>query len=68
MDFQGCSAVPGFASEAFVGALKAVDRAGLFGRGAERAFLTVNVLCEHPSPAFFRRGLAIRTRVTMAMY
>ena len=40
-----------------VGALKAVDRAGLFGRGAERAFLTVNVLCDHPSPAFFRRGL-----------
>ena len=26
--------------EAFVGALKAVDRAGLFGRGADRAFLT----------------------------
>jgi hypothetical protein len=43
--------------EAFVGALKAVDRAGLFGRGAERAFLTVNILCDHPSPAFFRRGL-----------
>jgi len=43
--------------EAFVGALKAVDRAGLFGRGAERAFLTVNVLCDHPSPAFFGRGL-----------
>jgi hypothetical protein len=43
--------------EAFVGALKAVDRAGLFGRGAERAFLTVNVLCDHPSPGFFRRGL-----------
>jgi hypothetical protein len=43
--------------EAFVGALKAVDRAGLFGRGAERAFLTVNVLCEAASPAFFRRGL-----------
>lgn len=43
--------------EAFVGALKAVDRAGLFGRGAERAFLTVNVLCPDPSPAFFRRGL-----------
>lgn len=43
--------------EAFLGALKAVDRAGLFGRGAERAFLTVNVLCAHPSPAFFRRGL-----------
>ncbi len=43
--------------EAFVGALKAVDRAGLFGRGAERAFLTVNVLCDQPSPAFFGRGL-----------
>ena len=43
--------------EAFVGALKAVDRAGLFGRGAERAFLTVNVLCDRPSPAFFRAGL-----------
>ncbi len=43
--------------DAFVGALKAVDRAGLFGRGAERAFLTVNILCDHPSPTFFRRGL-----------
>jgi hypothetical protein len=43
--------------EAFVGALKAVDRAGLFGRGADRAFLTVNVLCEQPSKAFFQRGL-----------
>jgi hypothetical protein len=43
--------------EAFLGALKAVDRAGLFGRGAERAFLTVNVLCEHPTPVFFRKGL-----------
>lgn len=43
--------------EAFVGALRAVDRAGFFGRGAERAFLAVNVLCDRPSPAFFRRGL-----------
>lgn len=43
--------------DAFVGALKAVDRAGLFGRGADRAFLTVNILCDHPSPPFFRRGL-----------
>lgn len=43
--------------DAFLGALKAVDRAGLFGRGAERAFLTVNVVCAQPSPAFFRRGL-----------
>jgi hypothetical protein len=43
--------------EAFAAALEAVDRAGLFGRGAERAFLTVNVLCDHPSPAFFQKGL-----------
>lgn len=43
--------------EAFLGALKAVDRAGLFGRGAERAFLTVNILCADASPAFFLRGL-----------
>jgi hypothetical protein len=43
--------------DAFAAALEAVDRARLFGRGAERAFLTVNVLCDHPSPAFFRRGL-----------
>jgi hypothetical protein len=42
---------------AFVGALKDVDRAGLLGRGAERAFLTVNVLCPAASPAFFRKGL-----------
>jgi len=44
--------------DAFIGALKSVDRAGLFGRGAERAFLTVNLVCEHPSPAFFGKGLA----------
>ncbi len=43
--------------DAFLGALKAVDRAGLFGRGAERAFLTVNILCADASPAFFLRGL-----------
>jgi len=43
--------------DAFASALRAVDRAGLFGRGAERAFLTVNVLCAHPGEAFFRRGL-----------
>jgi hypothetical protein len=43
--------------DAFLGALKAVDRAGLFGRGADRAFLTVNVLCPSASPAFFRKGL-----------
>jgi hypothetical protein len=43
--------------EAFVAALKAVDRGGLFGRGAERAFLTVNILCEEPSSAFSSKGL-----------
>lgn len=43
--------------DAFLGALRAVDRAGLFGRGADRAFLTVNVLCAGASPAFFLRGL-----------
>lgn len=42
---------------AMVGALKSVDRAGLFGRGADRAFLSVNVLCPHPSRAFFVRNL-----------
>ena len=43
--------------DAFLGALKAVDRSGLFGRGAERAFLTVNILCEGATPAFFTKGL-----------
>lgn len=43
--------------EGFAAALEAVDRAGLFGRGADRAFLTVNILCDHPSPAFFKKGL-----------
>lgn len=43
--------------DAFLGAIKAVDRAGLLGRGAERAFLTVNVLCEDASTSFFDRGL-----------
>ncbi|ABS24429.1 conserved hypothetical protein [Anaeromyxobacter sp. Fw109-5] len=42
---------------AMVGALRTLDRAGLFGRGADRAFLTVNVLCPHPSRAFFVRNL-----------
>jgi len=43
--------------DAFLGALRAVDRAGLFGRGADRAFLTVNVMCAHASRAFFVRHL-----------
>jgi uncharacterized protein DUF4303 len=44
---------------ALVGALRAVDRAGHFGRGAERAFVTVNIVTPHPSPAFFRKGLRL---------
>jgi hypothetical protein len=43
--------------DAMLGALRAVDRAGYFGRGADRAFLTVNVLCPGQGEAFFRRGL-----------
>ena len=32
--------------DAMVGALRTLDRSGLFGRGAERCFLTVNVIGE----------------------
>jgi len=45
--------------DAFAGALRAVDRAGLLGRGAERAFLTVNVVAPRSSQAFFRKGLRL---------
>lgn len=43
--------------EAMVGALRTLDRAGLFGRGAERCFLTVNVIGEKGGEPFFRKGL-----------
>jgi hypothetical protein len=43
--------------EAMVGALRTLDRAGLFGRGAERCFLTVNVIGEKGGEPFFRQGL-----------
>ncbi len=43
--------------EAMVGALRTLDRAGLFGRGAERCFLTVNVMAAQGGEAFFEQGL-----------
>lgn len=43
--------------EAMVGALRTLDRAGLFGRGAERCFITVNVIAEQGGEAFFKKGL-----------
>jgi Domain of unknown function (DUF4303) len=43
--------------EAMVGALRTLDRAGLFGKGAERCFVTVNVIGEHGGEAFFKKGL-----------
>jgi Domain of unknown function (DUF4303) len=52
--------------DAFLGALRACDRAGLFGRGADRAFLTVSILCPHPSRAFFVRHLRALNPVATA--
>jgi len=43
--------------EAMVGALRTLDRSGLFGKGAERCFLTVNVIGEKGGEAFFKKGL-----------
>lgn len=43
--------------EAMLGALKAAERAGAFGRGAERSFLSVNLVWPHIRPAPFLRGL-----------
>ena len=45
--------------DAMVGALKTLDRAGLFGRGAERCFITVNVLGEKGGDPLFKRGLRL---------
>ena len=45
--------------EALVGALRTLDRSGLFGRGAERCFITVNVMGERGGEAFFRKGLGL---------
>jgi hypothetical protein len=43
--------------QAMVGALKTLDRAGLFGKGAERCFITVNVMGERGGEPFFKQGL-----------
>jgi len=43
--------------DAMVGALRTLDRSGLFGRGAERCFLTVNVIGEKGGEALFKKGL-----------
>jgi Domain of unknown function (DUF4303) len=45
--------------DAMVGALRTLDRSGLFGRGAERCFLTVNVIGEKGGDPLFRRGLRL---------
>ncbi len=44
---------------AMAGALRTLDRAGLFGRGADRCFLTVNICGERGGDPLFRRGLAL---------
>lgn len=45
--------------DAMIGALRTLDRSGLFGRGADRCFLTVNVVGERGGDPFFRRGLRL---------
>ena len=42
--------------EAMVGALRTLDRAGLFGKGAERCFITVNVIGERAARPSSGRG------------
>jgi hypothetical protein len=44
---------------ALVGALRTLDRAGRFGRGADRCFVTLNVTCPNASKRFFQRGLRL---------
>jgi hypothetical protein len=44
---------------ALVGALKTLDRAGYFGRGADRCFVTLALTCPHASKAFFLEGLKL---------
>ena len=45
--------------QAMIGALRTLDRAGLFGKGAERCFLTVNVIGEKGGDPLFRQGLRL---------
>jgi len=44
---------------ALVGALRTLDRAGCFGRGADRCFLTLNVTCPYAGERFFQQGLRL---------
>ena len=45
--------------DAMIGALRTLDRSGLFGRGAERCFLTVNVIGERGGDPLFKKGLRL---------
>jgi hypothetical protein len=45
--------------DAMVGALRTLDRAGLFGKGADRCFMIVNVLGEKGGEPFFKKGLRL---------
>jgi hypothetical protein len=43
--------------DALIGALRTLDRAGRFGRGADRCFVSLLVTCPDASRRFFLRGL-----------
>jgi hypothetical protein len=43
--------------ESFVGALQALDNEGVFGSGAARGHVTLNILCCDMGERFFERGL-----------
>lgn len=45
--------------DAMIGALRTLDRGGLFGRGAERCFVTVNVIGERGGDPLFKKGLRL---------
>ncbi len=45
--------------DALVGALRSLDRADYFGRGADRCFLALAVTCPHASKEFFLKGLRL---------
>ena len=45
--------------QAMVGALRTLDRTGLFGKGADRCFITVNVIGERGGEPFFKKGLKL---------
>jgi len=44
---------------ALAGALRSLDRAGYFGRGADRCFLTLLVTCPRAGKRFFQQGLKL---------